>query len=556
MKYVNKYSVSGVVVLGIILLGGLYTADIFEDKIIVKMPSDYCTDATLRVTKDDFTLKCGWRIAFQADTVIDYFKTYGKDEWVRNSRYVGANKKDIDLELIEHQDYFDIVRTTKYRKGKQYVLDGVLQETYTFTKDKVKITYNYVVDNKAKHKISMRIKKQYKSNLDAFDPNGYIGIQSGNVLYYEGYGNMFIDPSVLLDVTPSDKNTAWNEGDTISFICNATSTVGNNPLNLSLIWDADGTDRHNVSFATGVANFTATFSAIIPHVDTSDGNINWTCMSCNSTECNNGTLRSIRALYKPNSFSLTLADNVTEVIDGWNRTDVGLNLLYGTGWGITTIYPTYYNGTDGGIWLNWSTDIGLPGTNMNVTWNLSYNNNSGGNETYYWSGTDNVTNRSYFTSDGLASGNYTVTLTVCNRLNTSLCVNDSLNTTINIFDYDISTATPELRFSPLQNINMTPAYGQTGTQPFIEIDWIGWPIDGNINLTLNVSDYTTNCLDFTLMAGNTSHNFSTIKTLANDTIVTILTTATAVQDGIWIWANKSTCLAAETNYTLSVGVLW
>ena len=287
--------------LGVLFLLGMYTVYFKEDKIEVTLPSVKCGTAMLRVTKDDFTLKCGRRIAFQADTIIEYFKTYGADEWVRNQRFVGRNKKDISLELIEKKNSFDIIRTTRYRKGRQSIEDGILTEIYTFTKDKVKITYDYEVKNKAEHKITMRIKKQYNSYLDAFDPNGYTGFQTSDSLSYKGFGNLFIDPTVSL-ISPSDDTVAYNETDTIPLICQTSLEA----TNVTLYWSASGTWASNgTETLGGTAATNTTFSRVIPH-QTSSGTFDWNCYSCNSSSCNWAAANyTVNPIYKPNDVNLT-----------------------------------------------------------------------------------------------------------------------------------------------------------------------------------------------------------------------------------------------------------
>jgi len=544
MKYVNKYSVSGMVVLGIMLIGGLYTADIFEDKIIVTLPSDICDDATLRVTKDDWTLKCGWRIAFQADTIVDYYKTYGTDEWIRNSRYVGANKKDISLELIEHENSFDIVRNTKYRKGKQYVLDGVLQETLTFTKDKVKITYNYVTENKAEHRISMRIKKQYKSYLDAFDPNGYTGFLADNTLSYKGFGDLFIDPTVTL-VSPADNSVTYNESDTAPFVCQTVDDSDAAFANISLWWNADGTWKQAATEElSGTASVNTTFSLVIPHQEDA-GTFLWNCIGCNASgTCDWDTNDTMNPVYKPNAVNLTGPGDA-------NVEDI--NLLDGNGaWGPGAIYPTFVNlSNNDTLYINWTHPTHPDGDN--VTFNVSYYGTTNATRVYFDSTTTNGTVLSELNFTTLAVDDYYITITACSEDNPTLCVSDTYETPIEVFDFtpSITTGESEIRFSTQPTYVTRPALGQTNSKGIIQIDWDGYGAPtGTINLTLTATD-TDSCTTF---YEHTSDNVSAVTTLTNATRVLIEADARSDPEYIWLWLTKASCgtTTIDTEYSFEV----
>ncbi len=552
MKYINKWTVGSFIGV-LILLGGLFSAQVFEDKIVVSLPSDVCSDATLRVTKDDFTFKCGWRIAFQADTIVEYFKTYGTDEWVRNNRYVGRNKKDIALELIEHKDYFDIIRTTKYRKGKQYKLDGVLQETYTFTKDKIKITYNYVVDNKAEHKITMRIKKQYKSFLDAFDPNGYTGIQQGNLLSYKGFGDLFIDPIITL-ISPANDTIDYKEGDSVPFVCYTNQSNENETIaNVTLYWNASGgTMVANGTTTLGTAaNYSTTFTRVIPHLNNSyndTGTFAWTCYSCNSSgKCffaaHNATINPI---YKPHS--------IDGILFPFNE---DLNLLNGTtAWGIEGIYKNFTNlTTNGTLYINWSYP-GHPDHGGNITWNLSFYGTSNTTRRYdqFRYTTTNATTSGDWNFTNLAVDDYYISLSACTTENISSCVNDTIDVPIEIFDYtpSITTGESKIRFSTQSNVTAGPALGQTDSKGIITIDWFGYGIPtGKVNLTIN----NTNPSDCATIYAYTSNNITAAIALVNNESTQIFEDAASDPQYIWLWINKSGCGTTTISQSYHFGVL-
>ncbi len=551
MEIINKYTV-GIFVGVLVLLGGLYQFEVFEDKIVVKLPSDVCNDATLRVTKDDFTFKCGWRIAFQADTVVDYYKTYGTDEWVRNNRYVGRNKKDISLELVEFLDSVDIIRTTKYRKGKQYVLDGVLQETYTFTKDKVKISYNYVVDNKAKHRITMRIKKQYNSYLNAFDPNGYTGFQAGNTLFYEGFGDLFIDPTVTL-VSPANLTVAYNESDTIPLICQTVNNSDTSFANITLFWNAHNGSgpltANGTETLSGTTSVNTTFSRVIPH-QPDTGTFLWNCYGCNSSNtCDWGGNTTVNPIYRPDAVNLTAPGDS-------NLED--LNLLNGTThWNQGVIYANFLNlsdTTNATILLNW-THPSHP-DNDNVTFNLSYFGTLNSTRLYdkFRYSTSNGSILGDWNFTGLGVDDYFITIIACTEDKSTLCVNDTYALAIEVFDYvpSISTGESKIRYPTQPTLTKGAALGQTSSQGIIKIDWLGsgFPT-GEVNLTLNISD-TASCTTF---FEHTSNNVSAMQSLTNHSRNTIFNDPTSDPQYIWLWVTKASCGTTTISNTYNFEVL-
>ncbi len=543
----NKKYIVGIFIGVLVLLGGLYEAEVFEDKIVVKLPSEVCDDATLRVTKDDFTLKCGWRIAFQADTVVDYYKTYGKDEWVRNNRYVGRNKKDITIQLIEHEDSFDILRSTKYRKGKQYVLDGLLTEKYTFTKDKIKISYYYVVDNSAKHRITMRIKKQYNSYLNAFDPNGYTGFQTGNTLFYEGFGDLFIDPTVTL-VSPANQTVTYNESDTIPLICQTVNNSDTSFANITLYWSANGSWIANgTETLSGTTSVNTTFSRVIPHQE-STGTFIWNCYSCNSSNtCDWGTNRTVNPIYRPNAVNLT-GPGDSNLVD--------LNLLNGTAdWNQGVIYSSFVNlSNNQTLYINW-THPSHPDSD-NITFNLSYFGITNSTRRYdkFRYETTNGTILGDWNFTGLGVDDYFITIIACTEDNTALCVNDTYALPIEIFDYtpSISTGESKIRYPTQPTLTKGAALGQTSSQGIIKIDWLGsgFPT-GEVNLTLNISD-TNGCTTF---FEHTSNNVSAMEALTNNSRNTIFNDATSDPQYIWLWVTKASCNTTTISNSYNLEVL-
>lgn len=548
-----KYTV-GIFVGLLVLLGGLYSVGVFQDKIVVTLPSDVCNDATLRVTKDDFTLKCGDRIAFQADTITEYFKTYGTDEWVKNDRYVGRNKNLIDLSLYDYKDYFDIVRTTRYHKGTQSIEDGILKETFTFTKDSVKISYDYSVKNNDLHRVSMRIKRQSQAFLDASDKNGYTGVLSNNILSYEGFGNLLIDPIVSL-TSPASLTREFNEGEQISFVCNATALNDTTLRNISLYWTAlnESWMYNGTTAITG--NATATFTRTIPHLRTNGtGTFVWNCIACNTSQstyalndsnCTWGSANfTVDPRYRPHTPFISAPDTKD------------LNLLNGSGtvWNMSVFYPRYINASNiSSILINWTWE-GMPDNNTDVYFNLSYFgtlNTTRFKDTNFNSPNQNsnASRYAYWEISTLKPDRYYLTLHACNALNETLCSNYTITNPVDIFDYaiNISTGETKIRFNPLPTITKGAALGQTDTQGIIRVDWLGYSFpDGKINLTLNLSS-TAPCMS---IYANNINNASSAVLLVNNSATTAINTSDSDPDYIWLWADKISCGTTTTAFQI------
>ncbi len=557
MKYINKYTV-GSIILTLFILG--YTVDILPDRINVEMPSAECGTALLRVTKDDFTLKCGSRIAFQADTIVEYYKTYGPDEWVRNFRYVGRAKKSIILELFEYEDSFDIVRTTRYRKGRQYLEDGILREIYTFTGDKVKITYDYQVNNKAKHRISMRVKKQYNSHLNPFDPFGNTAIQKDNLLYYEGYGNMLIDPTITLH-SPADNVADFVEGDTVAFQCSVNQSNETGLTSVKLYWDAVNESRFESNGSTAITgNATVTFSRVIPHPVTTSfpGTFQWDCEGINST-CTSGTNcstfannRTLDARYKPEIPTIDSPD------------DADINLLNGSGpdWNLQVHYPGLGNFTspsvNQSIWINWS-HPGLRDNSTGVVWNLSYFGVLNTTRKYdNFFGYDPTVNETVYASwnvSNLKVDRYSLTLIACNAKNTTLCANSTITNAVDIFDYGVSITDggSTIRFSPQPTITKGAALGQTASKGIIEIDWIGAQApDGIVNISINLTA-ADKCMTIYSLDSNTP---SSARELINQSYIISLNETDTDPDYIWLWADKQSCSTTTLPLSLDLDLFF
>ena len=56
------------------------------NKVEIVTRSSVCPYALFRITKDVFSAKCGYRKLLDAKWYLEYYKTYGTDEWVRLQR--------------------------------------------------------------------------------------------------------------------------------------------------------------------------------------------------------------------------------------------------------------------------------------------------------------------------------------------------------------------------------------------------------------------------------------------------------------------------------------
>ncbi len=545
MEPKNKWIAGVVAFVCVLLVGGVFTVTILDDRVVVTLPSEVCKEAKLIVHEDYFKLKCGWRVAFEADTIVEYFKTYGTDEWVRDYRYTNS----ISLEVHDYGDYFEVVRSVKYRKGRQYVEDGTLLETYRFSKDKVKITYNFDSKNNAKHRISMRIKKQYKSFLDVFDPNGYTAVQASNLVSYEGYGDLEIDPTVNL-YSPSTGTTSYNEGDTIPLVCNVTNQTADTLLtNVSLWWDANGTwlleETQDITVSSAV-----TFSLVIPH-KTNNDTFSWNCKACdNESTCVFNTTADliVNPKYTPNPITITNPEN--EDLNILNSTDV-------SEWELGNIFYNFNVTNNETIYVNW-THPGHPDADS-IFYKLYYVPYLGTEETNIWNdttlNTTNVTNFPEWNVSNVTVGRYQLKLYACSVGNTSLCVSDLTNDFIDIFDYTISlpAGISSVRFSPLPDLVTGAPYGQDSSSDggIFKIDWHDYAPTGIVNLTMNI---TGKAACQTLYSADFGTWNSSASSLTNKTDTVMIHNATTDPDYLWLWLSKSSCSAGTTsmNYIFEV----
>lgn len=246
----------GILVL-VILVSTLYSSD--YERILVENPSfdtfilDFspekvevltratpaCDFGIFRVDKDELKVKCGNDVVAVTDTFVEHFRTYGSDAWVRDLRK--GSKTKLNLDDLSN-DVKRVTRRTEYYKGRSGG-DGVLYEYFDVTKDSVKISYAYVSENGAKHRIGWRVSRIEEGVIVGFD-DVLFKEKSGNVYWYgDVVGNFSVDPNITF-VTPTPADVRANLTVNETFI-NITST---NDLNWSVLawWNV----------TVGITNFT------------------------------------------------------------------------------------------------------------------------------------------------------------------------------------------------------------------------------------------------------------------------------------------------------------
>lgn len=117
------------------------------DKVEIVTRSSVCDYALFRITKDEMTAKCGYRVIVDAKWYLEYFKTYGEDEWVRLQR----KNKGITLDVSETENGYIVRRVTPYYATASKTGDaGKLTETFHVTKERVKSSLEFETPYKSR----------------------------------------------------------------------------------------------------------------------------------------------------------------------------------------------------------------------------------------------------------------------------------------------------------------------------------------------------------------------------------------------------------------------
>ncbi len=177
------------------------------NKVEIVTRSSVCDYALFRVTKDVFSVKCGYRKLIDTKWYLEYYKTYGEDEWVRLQRKPSL----ISLDVSQTEDGFIIKKVTPYYATKSRSGSaGNLIETFHVTKDRVKSSLEFDTPYKNRKwrviwKTTPNIEVlEDKSNyllldkqLNIFFDDALFASRQDNYAYYqEQYGNFKIDPLI------------------------------------------------------------------------------------------------------------------------------------------------------------------------------------------------------------------------------------------------------------------------------------------------------------------------------------------------------------------------
>ncbi len=111
-----------------------------DNKIEVMTKSSVCPYVLFRITKDKMSAKCGWRRVVDTNWYLEYYKTYGDDEWVRLNR----KPTKVTLDISEVDQGFLITRVTPYYATKSRSgTAGKLIETFRITPDSIKSSLEF-----------------------------------------------------------------------------------------------------------------------------------------------------------------------------------------------------------------------------------------------------------------------------------------------------------------------------------------------------------------------------------------------------------------------------
>lgn len=166
-----------------------------DDRIEIVSKSTECDYLLTRITKDETTIKCGYWITAQFDTVVEYYRTYGIDMWVRNNR----KKTQIKLSVEEVSGALVVSKSTPFYKGRSGS-DGLLLETYTLGPDEIIMSWKYAILSLQKHRIALRFSKDKDDSYYSMGPDG--NKVSNTVLYGDEKGTIEIDSVMVIGNEP------------------------------------------------------------------------------------------------------------------------------------------------------------------------------------------------------------------------------------------------------------------------------------------------------------------------------------------------------------------
>ncbi len=177
------------------------------DKIEIVTKSSVCPYALFRITKDLVTAKCGYRKILDAKWYLEYYKTYGTDEWVRLQRKPSL----ISLDVSQTENGFIVKKVTPYYATKSRSgTAGNLIETAYVTKDKIKLSLEFDTPyENRKWRVIWKTTPNIEVIKDAanyllldkqlnifFDDELFAFRQDDYAYYQEQSGNFKIDPLI------------------------------------------------------------------------------------------------------------------------------------------------------------------------------------------------------------------------------------------------------------------------------------------------------------------------------------------------------------------------
>ena len=170
------------------------------DKIEIVTRSDVCSYALFRVTKKGFAAKCGYRRIIDAKWYLEYYKTYGEDEWVRLNR----KPSKITLDVSQTEDGFIIKKVTPYYATKSRSGNaGTLTETYEVTKDRVKSSLEFNTPYTSR---DWRVIWNVKPNIEVIEDRAeFLKLEKQlNIFYSDPLLDYRIDDDAFYKVQPGN----------------------------------------------------------------------------------------------------------------------------------------------------------------------------------------------------------------------------------------------------------------------------------------------------------------------------------------------------------------
>jgi len=166
--------------------------DASQTKVEVLTRSEFCDYSLMRITKDEVTMKCGYRIF----SVIDFKTRYFNKKWFDNDRKV--TKVRLEVREDVNSVVIDLV-TPYYRKSgfRRQGNGGVVTTSFKVTKEKIKISQFYETSFKTLIvSTGVRVKRLEESKGFFIHTDPSFSEQEGNIYWYDSEKgkNLSTDP--------------------------------------------------------------------------------------------------------------------------------------------------------------------------------------------------------------------------------------------------------------------------------------------------------------------------------------------------------------------------